>query len=104
METVWYVRYSTGSNEGNGMVVSRDGEIVGADRANTFTGTYSVDGTHVSADVCITPFRVRETALKPSKSIELSLVGSMNESTALLHGHLGHRPEIKVTVELHRAV
>jgi hypothetical protein len=104
METVWYVRYSIGSSEDNGMIVSQDGEIVGADRANTFRGTYNVDGTHVSADVCITSSRVPGKISSPSESVKLTLVGSMNENSALLHGHLNHRPEIEVTVELQRAV
>ena len=104
METVWYVRYSTGNSEDNGMIVSRDGEFVGADRTNTFTGTYKVDGTYISANVCITSSRVLGKISSPSESVKLILVGSINENSALLHGHLNHRSEIEVTVELQRAV
>ncbi len=104
MEIVWYVRYSTECDERNGMIVSRDGEIVGADRAHTYTGTYKVSGTHVSAAVFVTPSHEHESISNSSESVRLILAGTVKDRTALLHGHLDHHPEIDVTVELQCAV
>lgn len=104
MEIVWYVRYSIGGKEKNGMVVSRDGEIIGADHTNTFTGTYSVNGAHVSANVLIAHTCGPRIILNTSDPVKLTLTGSMKENTALLHGYLDHKPAIEVTVEIERAV
>ena len=103
MEGLWYMHFTAGPNQGDGLAVLRDGEILGGDPLHTYSGSYSSDGTNLYANVRVSPHTTSNTTTDLEHPVSLFLKGSIIGDSAKVSGHLDHHAELDVAVELHRA-
>jgi hypothetical protein len=103
MEGLWYMHFTAGKVEGDGLAVLRDGEILGGDQACIYAGSYREDGKLLYANVRVTPYSRSRVPSNIKHPITLFLQGMLTENTASVSGHADHIPALEVTVELHRA-
>jgi T3SS negative regulator,GrlR len=105
MEGLWFTNFNVGPEYSKGLVVLRDGQILGGDHGHTYTGTYSSDGPHLHARVCVTPYLWTPTpAPQPQHhSVMLTFSGTLDGDSATVSGHPDNREDVNVSVELRRA-
>jgi hypothetical protein len=104
MEGLWFTHFNAGPEHGKGMVVLREGQILGGDQGHTYSGTYSSDGPQVHARVCVTPFVWTSTpSLLSQSAIMLTFIGMLDGNSGTISGHPDDREDVNVSVELRRA-
>ncbi len=84
------------------MAVLRDGEVLGGDPAHTYTGSYRSDGPELYLDLRVSPYAGHVPA-DMDRPMHFMLWGSVNGDSGNLHGSADNAPDLKVTVDLHRA-
>lgn len=106
MEGLWTAEF--GSNigiVGGGVVVFRDGKILGGDGTYYYVGEYTVKGTVLQAKLRLSPFiEGAESVFKTvGRDLTLELVGSLiGNDRATAQGHPIEIPEIIFGVTLIR--
>lgn len=103
MQGLWYMHFTSGPLEGDGLAVLRDGEILGGDQARTYAGSYREDGSLVYANIRVAPYLRSRTPSELKHPITLFLQGKVKDDLASVSGHVDNAPNVEVTVELHRA-
>ncbi|HUH62205.1 MAG TPA: GrlR family regulatory protein [Terracidiphilus sp.] len=103
MEGLWYAHFKAGPVQGDGMAVLRQGEILGGDPLHTYSGSYQSDGSLLYANVRVSPYTAGPAPTDIERPIDFFLQGSIEGKTANIAGHADNKPELAVTVELHRA-
>jgi hypothetical protein len=104
MEGIWYAHFSTGSSQGNGLAVLRNGEILGGDPDHTYTGSYQEDGDLIYANVRVAPYTKSGHALDMNHPVSFFLTGSSAGDSAHVSGHPNNRPDVTVEVDLQKGV
>lgn len=102
MEGIWYAHFIAGPVQGDGMAVLRDGEILGGDAAHTYTGSYQEDGSDIYANVLVSPYVGSKIPADMEHPVTFFLKGSVIGDLAQVSGHPNNRPEVMVSVELHK--
>lgn len=102
MEGIWYAHFSTGTVQGDGMAVLRDGEILGGDPAHTYTGSYQEDGASLYANVRVSPFSGAKVPADIEHPVTYFLQGLITGDRAVVKGHPHNRPDAVLSVELQR--
>lgn len=102
MEGIWYTHFTAGPVHGDGMAVLRDGEIMGGDPAHTYSGSYQEDGSHLYANVRVSPYSGASLPVDLDHPVTFFLKGSVAGDAATVTGHPNNRPEVIVSVQLHR--
>lgn len=102
MEGIWYAHFIAGSNQGEGLAVLRNGEILGGDPRHTYEGSYQEDGTHIYANVKVAPYAGSHIATDIEHPFSLFLKGSIVGDMARVSGHPNNHPDVLVSVELHK--
>lgn len=103
MEGLWHTRFNAGPAHGDGIVVLRNGEILGGDASHIYTGSYRTDGPLVYLDVHVARWRDENAAEAPESPRAFLLSGSVHGDSATVSGHPDDRRDITIAVELHRA-
>jgi len=107
MEGLWYTHFTAGPVQGDGLAVLRDGEILGGDPAHTYTGSYQSDGPNIYANIRVSPYAAAKVPPDLHRPLMLFLKGSLNGingDSATISGHPEQKTDLKVAVELHRAL
>lgn len=102
MEGIWYAHFSTGTTQGDGMAVLRDGEILGGDPGHTYSGSYQEEGSNLYVNVRVSPFAGARTPADLAHPVTFFLQGSIAGNRAKVKGHPDNRPEVVLSVELER--
>jgi T3SS negative regulator,GrlR len=102
MEGLWRTHFCLGDVQGDGLAVLRDGEVLGGDPARTYTGSYRADGPELYLDVRVSPYAGHVPA-DMDRPLHFVLWGSVSGDSGNLHGSANNEPNLKVTVDLHRA-
>ncbi len=103
MEGLWHTHFSAGPAHGDGIVVLRNGEILGGDASHIYTGSYRTDGALVYLDVHVTRWLGERGSLAPEGPRAFCFTGSVHGDSATVSGHPDDRRDVTVAVELHRA-
>jgi hypothetical protein len=103
MEGLWYMHFTAGTVEGDGLAVLRNGEILGGDQACIYAGSYREDGKLLYANVRISPYSRSKVPPGIKHPISIFLQGTVMDNTASVSGHADNAPGVEVAVELHRA-
>jgi hypothetical protein len=85
------------------MAVLQDGKILGGDPAHTYTGSYQSDGPNLFANVCVSPSAAAKSPVDIERPFTVFLKGLVVGNSATVTGHAGHKTDVKLEVELHRA-
>lgn len=102
MEGIWYAHFTSGSNHGDGLAVLRNGEILGGDPLHTYKGSYQEDGQFLYANLCVAPYAGAAAASDIEHPFSLYLTGKIEGKLAHVSGHPNNRPDVVVSVELHK--
>jgi hypothetical protein len=102
MEGLWYAHFTVGPVQGDGLAVLHDGEILGGDFAHTYTGSYREDGTLLYANVQVSPYERSAIPADLAHPVTFFLRGSIAGNSASISGHPSNKPDLTVSVELHR--
>jgi hypothetical protein len=102
MEGIWYAHFTSGPSQGDGLAVLQNGAILGGDPTHTYKGTYQEDGALVYANVLIAPHIEAGAPSDIEHPFSLFLKGSINGDIARVSGHPNNRPDVTVSVELHK--
>jgi T3SS negative regulator,GrlR len=102
MEGIWHAHFTSGSNQGDGVAVLRNGEVLGGDPAHTYYGSYQEDGKLLYANIRVAPYTAGGLPADIDHAFSLFLRGSVTGQTALMSGHSNNHPEAVVRVELHK--
>jgi T3SS negative regulator,GrlR len=94
--------YKTPRGEGTGIVVLANGKITGSDAVLAYSGSYKVDGDHLSALVFTERHSPGQASLFGIDDIELELDGKLSGNTVACSGHARHAPEVPFQVTLIR--
>jgi hypothetical protein len=94
--------YKTPRGEGTGIVVLANGQITGSDAVLAYSGSYKVDGDHLSALVFTERHSPGQAALFGIDEIELELEGTLRGNAVACTGHARHAPEVPFQVTLIR--
>jgi hypothetical protein len=103
MNGLWHTRFSAGPAHGDGIVVLRDGELLGGDASHIYTGSYHTDGPLVYLDVRVSRWLEGDASVAPEHPRAFFLSGSVHGDSATVSGHPDDRREVTIAVELHRA-
>ena len=102
MEGIWYAHFKLGESYGDGVAVLHNGLIEGADPLHTYSGSYQEDGSHVYANVRVSPYQGASQPADLSHPITFFFKGSVTGNSAQVEGHPDNRPDALVSVELHK--
>jgi hypothetical protein len=102
MEGIWYAHFNTGTNQGDGLAVLRNGELLGGDPRHTYVGTYQEDGAYLYANVRVAPYAGAGLPADLEHPFSLFLKGSIAGDTATISGHPNNHPDVTVRVEMHK--
>lgn len=106
MEGLWFTHFTAGPEYGDGMVVLRDGQILGGDPGHTYTGTYMIDSPNVYARIEVKPYVWEpdvSTQEHPERPVMLTLTGTLTGHSAVVFGHPDDHEEVKIAVEMRQA-
>lgn len=103
MNGLWHTRFNAGPAHGDGIVVLRDGEILGGDASHIYTGSYHTDGPLVYFDVHVARWLEKNAAADSESPRAFFFRGSVHGDSATVSGHPDDRREVTIAVELHRA-
>jgi hypothetical protein len=101
-EGLWYTHFILGEEQGDGIAVLRDGEILGGDPAHTYIGSYTSDGPQLYLNVRVSPYEGHVPA-DMERPLDFVLWGSAKQDSAKVSGCANHHQELKAVVEMHRA-
>jgi hypothetical protein len=104
MEGLWHTHFKSGTAQGDGLVVLRDGEILGGDPAHTYFGTYQFDGPRLYARVNVHPYGTGTVPEHQDRPFTLGLAGTFAGNTAAVSGHPDERKDVSIEIELHKAI
>jgi hypothetical protein len=102
MEGIWYAHFIAGTNQGDGLAVLRNGEILGGDAQHIYKGSYQEDGRFLYANVRVAPSAVSPVPADLEHPFSLFLKGSIAGTTATISGHPDNHPDVTVQVELRK--
>lgn len=102
MEGIWYAHFSVGQVKGDGITVLRNGEIQGGDPAHTYAGSYQEDGSNIYANVRVSPYTGSGIPADMDHPLVFFMMGSVAGDSARITGHADNRPELTVSVDMHR--
>lgn len=102
MEGIWYTHFKAGPVQGDGMAVLHDGSIQGGDPAHTYSGSYQEDGSHLYANVCVSPYTGSQAPADMEHPVTFFLKGSVVGDSAVVSGHPNNKPELTLSVELRK--
>lgn len=90
MEGLWTAEFQSGvGGAGSGVVVVRNGTIMGGDAGYYYTGTYSVDDGKVQVALQIQRYREgHKSVFGPADNLRLTLSGSVDGSRMNLTGQV----------------
>jgi hypothetical protein len=97
MEGLWTVEFGSSAGMfGGGVVVFRDGKILGGDSLYYYVGEYSFQAGTLKATLTISPFiEGAESVFKTvGQDLTMDLIGSLtSEHSAIAQGQLRKKPE-----------
>lgn len=102
MKGIWYTHFTAGAVQADGLAVLHDGEIQGGDPSRTYVGSYQEDGSNLYANVRVSPYAGSKAPLEMEHPVTFFLKGSINGDSATISGHPNNRPDMLVSVEMHR--
>ena len=102
MEGIWYAHFTSGKVHGEGVAVLHDGKVEGGDPAHTYSGFYQEDGPNVYANVRVSPYAGSPLPADLHHPVTYFLQGSVSGNSGNVSGHADHRPEARISVELHK--
>ena len=102
LEGLWYTHFTVGEEQGDGMAVLRDGEILGGDPAHTYVGSYTSDGPQLYLSVRVSPYAGHLPA-DMERPLDFVLWGTANQDSGRVSGCAKNHRELKAVVDLHRA-
>jgi hypothetical protein len=88
---VWY---KTPRGEGTGIIVLANGKITGSDSVLAYSGSYEVDGDHLSVLVSTKRHSPGHASLFGIDEIELEVEGKLNGKTIACSGRARHAPDV----------
>jgi hypothetical protein len=94
--------YKTPRGEGTGIIVLADGKLTGSDAVLAYSGSYQVDGDHISAVVTTGRHSPGQSSLFGIDDIELEVKGQLIGNTVACSGRARHAPEVPFHVTLIR--
>lgn len=104
MDGLWTAEFGSSAGIfGGGVVVFREGKILGGDSTYFYTGDYRLQGSTFSATLKISPFiEGAESVFKTSgRDLILDLVGSFTpQGTAIAQGNPREIPQLNFGVKL----
>lgn len=103
MEGLWHTRFSAGPAHGDGIVVLRNGEVLGGDASHIYVGSYQTDGPLVYLNVRVSRWLEENAAVSPEAPQAFLFSGSVHGDSAVVSGHPDNHLDVTVAVELHRA-
>ena len=104
MEGLWYAHFTAGQVKGDGLAVLRDGEILGGDALHTYNGSYQTDGPDLYANVRVSPHESAGVPADLEHPVNVFLRGSLNGNSAMVTGHPDMHDEVRIAVELRKAL
>jgi hypothetical protein len=104
MEGYWLAHYDTGARHGEGMVMLRDGELLGGDLEHVWTGTYEEESPKLYARIRIVPFVscAEERSMAREQPVIVDLSGFCTAEFARLEGCPEGRAGESFHVEMRR--
>ena len=102
MEGIWYAHFSSGTNQGDGLAVLRNGEILGGDPLHIYKGSYQEDGQFLYANVRVSPYVGAGVPVDLEHPFSIFLKGAIAGTTATVSGHPNNHPDVTVRVELRK--
>jgi len=103
MEGLWHTRFNAGPAHGDGIVVLRNGEVLGGDASHIYLGSYQRDGSLLYFNVRVSRWLQEAGAVSPEAPQAFLFSGSVQGDSAFVSGHPDDHREVTVAVELHRA-
>ncbi|HVT99111.1 MAG TPA: GrlR family regulatory protein [Acidobacteriaceae bacterium] len=103
MEGLWHTRFNAGAAHGDGIVVLRNGEVLGGDASHIYVGSYQTDGSRVYFNVRVSRWLEEDGTISPESPQAFLFSGSMEGNAAIVSGHPDDHREVTVAVELRRA-
>lgn len=104
MEGLWYAHFTAGQLKGDGLAVLQNGEVLGGDSLHIYKGSYQADGTHLYANVRVSPHQAPDLLPDMEHPVNVFLKGSITGDTATISGHPDRHDDIRIAVELRKAV
>ena len=103
MEGLWHTRFTAGAAHGDGIVVLRNGEVLGGDASHIYIGSYQTDGPLVYLNVRVSRWEHDDGSVSPEPPQAFLFSGSVEGDSAIVSGHPDDHLDVTVAVELHRA-
>jgi T3SS negative regulator,GrlR len=103
MEGLWHTRFNAGPAHGDGIVVLRNGEVLGGDASHIYVGSYQRDGSLVYFNVRVSRWLGEDSAFASEPPQAFLFHGSVQGDSATVSGHSDDHLDLTVAVELHRA-
>jgi hypothetical protein len=100
---LWTAEFaSTAGIFGAGVVVFRDGTLLGGDAGYTYIGNYTLSGESFKAHLLVQPFvpNFQSVFNTVGQSFNLNLEGSINELSRVGHGSPAEMPGFRFSVKL----
>jgi hypothetical protein len=94
--------YKTPRGEGTGIIMLANGKMTGSDTVLAYSGTYEIDGDHLSAIVVTQRHSPGQSSLFGIDNIELEVEGKASGSTVVCSGRARHAPDVPFHVTLIR--
>jgi hypothetical protein len=94
--------YKTPRGEGTGIIFLANGRMTGSDAVLSYSGSYQVDGDHLSALVFTTRHSPGQSSLFGIDDIELQVEGKLSGTTIVCSGRAKHAREVPFHVTLIR--
>lgn len=99
---LWYAHFTAAGVQGDGMVVLRDGELLGGDPIHTYVGSYTTDGPQLYLNVRVSPY-VGHGPTDIERPIDFVFSGTTDGDSGKVSGFSNNHRDLKAIVELHRA-
>ncbi len=94
--------YKTPRGEGTGIIVLANGKVTGCDSVLAYSGSYQIDGDHISALIFTKRHSPGQSSLFGIDDIELEVEGKLVGSSVACSGRARHAPEVPFHVTLIR--
>ncbi len=106
MEGLWTAEFGSSTGIfGGGVVVLKDGKIMGGDGGHYYLGEYTLDGNTLRATIEVQPFidNYRSVFGTMNQKLILDLVGSLQDQDHMIaQGHPRGMPQLAFGVKLTR--
>ncbi len=99
---LWTIIYSSGTNFDGGVVVFRDGTLLGGDNLFFYVGSYSTSASTLTAQIsCIAFTKVTTTIFGvPADRFMLNVNGNIQEGTITATGNVPNAPGLNVSLRI----